>query len=126
VPPAAAAARTVAAAAATAASTAPAAGAAGAPGATRDAGALLREAPVADLTAGAAHGDAERLGEQLVQVDHVDVLASPASDSGRSDHGQALTRVSTSSSAARSSRAALIFAVSAGFSTGSPPPAPEQ
>ena len=30
--------------------------------------------------------------------------ASPASDSGRSDHGQALTRVSTSSSAARSRR----------------------
>ena len=48
--------------------------------------------------------------------------ASPASPSGRSDQGQALTRVSTSSSAARSSRSPLIFAVSSGFSIGRPPP----
>ena len=52
--------------------------------------------------------------------------ASPAPDSGRSASGQALRRVSTSSSAARSSRIALIFAVSSGFSIGSPPPPPEQ
>jgi hypothetical protein len=52
--------------------------------------------------------------------------ASPASDSGRSDQGQALTSVSTSSSAARSSRIALILAVSSGFSIGRPPPPPEQ
>ena len=51
---------------------------------------------------------------------------APASDSGRSDHGQALTSVSTSSSAALASRFALIAAVSSGFSTGSPPPPPEQ
>ena len=43
----------------------------------------------------------ERLGEQLVDVDDVD-LAAPRRPptSGRSDHGQALTSVSTSSSAA--------------------------
>ena len=52
--------------------------------------------------------------------------ASPASLNGRSDHGQALTRVSTSSSAACSSLIALIFAVSSGFSIGKPPPPPEQ
>ena len=48
--------------------------------------------------------------------------ASPASPSGRSDHGQALTRVSMSSSAARSRRSPLILAVSSGFSMGRPPP----
>ena len=52
--------------------------------------------------------------------------ASPASPSGRSDQGQALTRVSTSSAAAFSSRLAEIAAVSSGFSTGRPPPPPEQ
>ena len=61
-----------------------------------------------------------------MDVDHVDVLASPAADSGRSDHGQALTNVSTSRVAAWSRRRALIAAVSSGFSTGSPPPPPEQ
>ena len=38
------------------------------------AGPLLGEPAVADLAPGAADGDAERLGEQLVDVDHVDVL----------------------------------------------------
>ena len=52
--------------------------------------------------------------------------ASPASESGRSDHGQALTSVSTSSAAACSSRRSEIFAVTSGFSTGSPAPPPEQ
>ena len=52
--------------------------------------------------------------------------ASPATARGRSDQGQALTSVSTSSSAAFSSRLAEIAAVSSGFSTGRPPPPPEQ
>ncbi|BDZ56516.1 hypothetical protein GCM10025872_01730 [Barrientosiimonas endolithica] len=54
--------------------------------------------------------------------------ASPAAVSGRSDHGQALTSVSTgaSSALAFSMREALIAAVSSGFSIGSPPPPPEQ
>ena len=52
--------------------------------------------------------------------------SAPASDSGRSDHGQAETSVSTSSRAACSIRRPLIFAVTSGFSTESPAPAPEQ
>ena len=50
----------------------------------------------------------------------------PASASGRSDHTQALTSMSTSSSGACSIRRRLISAVSSGFSIGSPPPPPEQ
>ena len=52
--------------------------------------------------------------------------ASPAAVSGRSDHGQALTSVSTSSSAAFATRRRLISAVISGFSIGSPPPPPLQ
>ena len=52
--------------------------------------------------------------------------ASPASVSGRSDQGHALTSVSTSRADAFSSRPAEIAEVSSGFSTGRPPPPPEQ
>src|SRR5690606_32683025 len=52
--------------------------------------------------------------------------ASPAWVSGRSDQGQALTRVSTSRAAAFSIRLAEIRSVSSGFSIGRPPPPPEQ
>ena len=52
--------------------------------------------------------------------------SAPAADSGRSDHGQALTSVSTSSAEARATRRRLISAVISGFSIGSPPPPPEQ
>ena len=52
--------------------------------------------------------------------------AAPACDSGRSDHGQALISVSTSSSCARATRRRLISSVISGFSTGRPPPPPEQ
>ena len=43
-----------------------------------------------------------------------------------SDHGQALTRVSTPRSLARARRFAEIAAVTSGFSIGRPPPPPEQ
>ena len=79
------------------------------------------------MTGLAADHDAERLGQQLVDVDDVDVLRlDRPRTSGRSDQGQALTRVSTSSAAALATRFALIAAVTSGFSIGSPPPPPEQ
>ena len=75
---------------------------------------------------GHADIDAERCGEDLVQVEDVDGRSSPAAASGRSDQGQALTRVSTFSCAACPIRRRLIAALSSGFSTGRPPPPPEQ
>ena len=75
-----------------------------------------------------AHLDPGRLGDELEQVHDLQRLsaAAPACDSGRSDHGQALISVSTSSSCARATRRRLISSVISGFSTGSPPPPPEQ
>ena len=71
--------------------------------------------------------EARRLGDELEQVDHVDVLllALLRERPLRPRHS-AETSVSTSSALARSTRRRLISAVRSGFSIGSPPPAPEQ